>query len=187
MPTTQTFMACIFCCCAVLQDPNLVSKVKKMHYNFWKIVIIQHCIWTEDCLPGTANQSLRISLGCNPLVMPICGQRHDRNCASFGGYMLMTVLLMWRCFRAMGRCRKCMALDNIARAREDLAYYKYLLENLRVRETKHDDNAKVAFLLQVRLLCSSYEKGMKLLHTAFPYRNQVQINSVVCASCRSLT
>uniref|UniRef100_W5NFY4 IQ motif and ubiquitin domain containing n=1 Tax=Lepisosteus oculatus TaxID=7918 RepID=W5NFY4_LEPOC len=50
--------------------------------------------------------------------------------------------------RSVGRCRKCSKLDNEARRREDLSKYKNILKHLRKSEAEHNEDAKIAFLLQ---------------------------------------
>ncbi|KAM6436482.1 IQ motif and ubiquitin-like domain-containing protein isoform 2-T4 [Liasis olivaceus] len=48
----------------------------------------------------------------------------------------------------VGRCHLCCKLDNEARKREAFLKYKRMLRNLRDSEMKHNDGAKIAFLLQ---------------------------------------
>ena len=60
----------------------------------------------------------------------------------------------WRLFlpwlhRVVGRCRKCMKLDNDARLRHDFSQYRAMLKELRRSEGSFEDGSKIANLLQV--------------------------------------
>ncbi|XP_069018751.1 IQ motif and ubiquitin-like domain-containing protein [Embiotoca jacksoni] len=46
-------------------------------------------------------------------------------------------------------CRHCARLDNIARPRDDLSFYKNILRKLRTDEQQLNEEAKIPFLLQV--------------------------------------
>ena len=52
-------------------------------------------------------------------------------------------------FRVVGRCRKCMKLDNDARLRHDFSQYRAMLKELRRSEESFEDGSKIAYLLQV--------------------------------------
>lgn len=51
--------------------------------------------------------------------------------------------------RVVGRCRKCMKLDNDARLRHDYSEYRAMLKELRRSEESFEDGSKIAYLLQV--------------------------------------
>ena len=51
--------------------------------------------------------------------------------------------------RVVGRCRKCMKLDNDARLRHDISQYRAMLKDLRRSEERFEDGSKIAYLLQV--------------------------------------
>ena len=52
----------------------------------------------------------------------------------------------------VGKCRRCQALDNDARLRQDFSQYKMMLQSLRRSEELFKDGSKIAFLLQVQIL-----------------------------------
>lgn len=52
--------------------------------------------------------------------------------------------------RVVGRCRKCMKLDNDARLRHDYSEYRAMLKELRRSEESFEDGSKIAYLLQVK-------------------------------------
>lgn len=62
--------------------------------------------------------------------------------------------------RIVGKCRRCQALDNDARLRQDLSQYKMMLQSLRRSEELFKDGSKIAFLIQVRMMyfhtCSTF-------------------------------
>nr|XP_016849365.1 PREDICTED: IQ and ubiquitin-like domain-containing protein isoform X2 [Anolis carolinensis] len=52
--------------------------------------------------------------------------------------------------QTVGRCRLCCKLDNQARKREAFLKYKRMLLRLRDAEVKYNDNAKIAFIIQIQ-------------------------------------
>lgn len=49
----------------------------------------------------------------------------------------------------ISRCRRCTALDSVARTRKDVCSYKNMLLRLRVEEQQLNKEARITFLLQV--------------------------------------
>ena len=49
----------------------------------------------------------------------------------------------------VGRCRRCLKMDNDSRVRQDYSHYRYMLKTLRRTEQGYGDGSKIAFLLQV--------------------------------------
>ncbi|KAM4039505.1 IQ motif and ubiquitin-like domain-containing protein isoform 3-T4 [Anomaloglossus baeobatrachus] len=71
-------------------------------------------------------------------------------CPSCKSYLPSTEFSLSANARTTGRCRKCSKLDNEARQREEFTKYKLLLKQLKKSEAEYKDDAKIAFLLQVR-------------------------------------
>ena len=63
-------------------------------------------------------------------------------------YIARPLFLLWP-HRVVGRCRKCMKLDNDARLRHDFSQYRAMLKELRRSEESFEDGSKIAYLLQV--------------------------------------
>ena len=61
----------------------------------------------------------------------------------------LTYTLSFPVHRVVGRCRKCMKLDNDARLRHDFSQYRAMLKELRRSEESFEDGSKIAYLLQV--------------------------------------
>lgn len=53
---------------------------------------------------------------------------------------------------AVGLCQRCMELDNKARQREDFSLYRNILRCLRDTEAECSPDAKITYLLQVKLM-----------------------------------
>ena len=51
--------------------------------------------------------------------------------------------------RIVGRCKKCMKLDNDARLRNDFTKIRAMMLQLRHSEEAYDDGSRVAFTIQV--------------------------------------
>lgn len=69
-------------------------------------------------------------------------------CPSCGSYLPSTEFQLSSNSKVVGRCRRCVKLDNDARVREDFSHYRYLLKALRRSEEAVQDGARIAFLLQ---------------------------------------
>ena len=64
------------------------------------------------------------------------------------------MFLLWP-HRVVGRCRKCMKLDNDARLRHDFSQYRAMLKELRRSEESFEDGSKITYLLQVGIHADS--------------------------------
>ena len=64
-------------------------------------------------------------------------------------YLSVTGYIFVYLHRAVGRCRRCLKLDNDARLRQDSTQYRAMLKELRRVEESYDDGSRIALLLQV--------------------------------------
>ncbi|XP_073252451.1 IQ motif and ubiquitin-like domain-containing protein [Porites lutea] len=69
-------------------------------------------------------------------------------CPSCNSYLPSTEFQLSSNSRVVGRCRKCMKLDNDARLRHDFSQYRAKLKELRRSEESFEDGSKIAYLLQ---------------------------------------
>ncbi|EDO49624.1 predicted protein, partial [Nematostella vectensis] len=69
-------------------------------------------------------------------------------CPSCNRYLPSTEFKLSSNSSVVGRCRKCLKLDNDARLRQDLSLYRAMLKDLRRSEENIDDGSRIAFLLQ---------------------------------------
>ncbi|CAB3986570.1 Hypothetical predicted protein [Paramuricea clavata] len=69
-------------------------------------------------------------------------------CPSCRQYLSSTEFQIGTNSRIVGKCRRCQALDNDARLRQDFSQYKMMLQSLRRSEELFKDGSKIAFLLQ---------------------------------------
>lgn len=69
-------------------------------------------------------------------------------CPSCNAYLPSTEFQLSSNSRVVGRCRKCMKLDNDARLRHDYSEYRAMLKELRRSEESFEDGSKIAYLLQ---------------------------------------
>ena len=61
---------------------------------------------------------------------------------------LQSILILSLVARVVGHCRSCVALDNRARARNNLTQYKAMLIKIRQTEQSYNDESTVAFIIQ---------------------------------------
>ena len=66
--------------------------------------------------------------------------------------------------RVVGRCRKCMKLDNDARLRYDFSQYRAMLKELRRSEEIFEGGSKIACLLQAGFHADSIIFAMETSH-----------------------
>ncbi|XP_068703334.1 IQ motif and ubiquitin-like domain-containing protein [Montipora foliosa] len=69
-------------------------------------------------------------------------------CPSCNAYLPSTEFQLSSNSRVVGRCRKCMKLDNDARLRHDYSEYRAMLKDLRRSEESFQDGSKIVYLLQ---------------------------------------
>lgn len=69
-------------------------------------------------------------------------------CPSCNAYLPSTEFQLSSNSRVVGRCRKCLKLDNDARLRHDFSEYRAMLKELRRSEESFEDGSKIAYLLQ---------------------------------------
>ncbi|PIK40278.1 putative IQ and ubiquitin-like domain-containing protein isoform X1 [Apostichopus japonicus] len=69
-------------------------------------------------------------------------------CPSCGSYLPSTEFQLSSNSTVVGRCRRCVKLDNEGRVREDFSHYRYMLKALRRSEEAAQDGSRIAFLLQ---------------------------------------
>ncbi|XP_031550053.1 IQ and ubiquitin-like domain-containing protein [Actinia tenebrosa] len=69
-------------------------------------------------------------------------------CPSCNRYLPSTEFKLSLTSSVVGRCRKCIKLDNDARLRQDLLQYKNMLRGLRRVEEDFEDGSQIAYLIQ---------------------------------------
>ncbi|KAK3736399.1 hypothetical protein QZH41_017899 [Actinostola sp. cb2023] len=74
-------------------------------------------------------------------------------CPSCNRYLPSTEFKLSLNSSVVGRCRKCLKLDNDARLRQDLLQYRIMLAELRRAEETFEDGSRISYLLQVSLAC----------------------------------
>ena len=70
-------------------------------------------------------------------------------CSSCNQYLPSTDFFMSSNSDTVGRCKRCLKMDNDSRVRQDYSHYRYMLKALRRSEENYGDDSKIAFLLQV--------------------------------------
>lgn len=70
-------------------------------------------------------------------------------CHSCGNYLPSTDFFITSNSKHVGRCRRCVKIENDGRQREDHTFYRVMLKSLRKSEEAMQDGSSICFLLQV--------------------------------------
>ena len=84
-------------------------------------------------------------------------------CSSCNQYLPSTDFQLSSNSDTVGRCKRCLKMDNDSRVRQDYSHYRYMLKALRRSEENYGDDSKIAFLLQVRFRLSTSTKCTQIL------------------------
>ncbi|KAL3853468.1 hypothetical protein ACJMK2_017004 [Sinanodonta woodiana] len=87
-------------------------------------------------------------------------------CSSCNSYLKSTEFSLSSNSRQVGKCRRCVKMDNDARVRQDYSHYRHMLKTLRKAEEAFGDDSKIAFLLQehdLRYLVDKIWGGQSIL------------------------